>query len=144
MAIDIRPSEISSILRKQLSEFDRKVEMTEVGIVLSVGDGIAHIYGLAGAMAGELVTFPGDISGMVLNLEDDNVGVAIFGEDFHIKEGDEVKRTGRIASIPVGEAVKGRIVDALGNAIDGGSPIPAKDFRKIEVKAPGIIDRADV
>ncbi|MDD4870423.1 MAG: F0F1 ATP synthase subunit alpha [Kiritimatiellae bacterium] len=142
--MDLKPAEISSILKKQLAEFEQKVEMSEVGLVLSVGDGIAHIYGLSGVMAGELVIFTGDIPGMVLNLEDDNVGVAIFGEDFQIKEGDEVKRTGRIASVPVGEAVKGRIVDGLGKVIDGGSPIPASEFRKIEVKAPGIIDRADV
>jgi F-type H+-transporting ATPase subunit alpha len=144
MAIDLKPAEISSILKKQLAEFDQKVEVSDVGLVLSVGDGIAHVHGLSGAMAGELVKFPGDIAGMVLNLEDDNVGIAIFGEDFHVKEGDEVKRTGRIASIPVGDAVKGRIVDALGNAIDGGSPITNAEYRKIEVKAPGIIERADV
>jgi len=144
MAIDLKPSEISSILKQQLSDFDRQVEVSEVGVVLSVGDGIAHVHGLGGAMAGEIVAFPNNISGMILNLEEDNVGVAIFGEDWNVKEGDEVKRTGRIASIPVGEAVKGRIVDALGTAIDGGSPITATEFRKIEVKAPGIIDRADV
>lgn len=144
MAIDLKPSEISSILKKQLSDFKQQVDTAEVGVVLSVGDGIAHVYGLAGVMAGELVTFPGDISGMVLNLEDDNVGIAVFGEDFHVKEGDEVKRTGRIASISVGDAVRGRIVDALGNAIDGGSPISTSEYRKIEIKAPGIIDRADV
>jgi len=144
MAIDLKPSEISSILKKQLSDFKQQVETAEVGVVLSVGDGIAHVYGLAGVMAGELVTFPGDIAGMVLNLEDDNVGIAVFGEDFHVKEGDEVKRTGRIASISVGDAMRGRIVDALGNAIDGGSPISTTESRKIEIKAPGIIDRADV
>jgi len=144
MAIDLRPEEISSILKKQLSEFDQKSEVAEVGTVLTVGDGIAHVYGLSSVMAGELVEFSGDVAGMALNLEDDNVGVAIFGDDFRVKEGDEVRRTGKIASVPVGEAVVGRIVDALGRPIDGGPALAAKDSRKIEIKAPGIIDRQDV
>ena len=144
MSIDLRSGEISSILKRQLAEFDRKVEVSEVGTVLSVGDGIAWVHGLAGVMAGELVEFSDVITGLVLNLEEDNVGVAVFGEDSQVKEGDQVKRTGRIASVPVGETVTGRIVDALGRAIDGGAPLQTTEVRQIEVKAPGIIDRADV
>ena len=144
MAVDLRPEEIASILRKQLAEFDRKVEVSEIGTVLSVGDGIAHVHGLAGVMSGELVEFSEGLMGMALNLEEDNVGVAVFGEDFTIKEGDTARRTGKIASVPVGEGMAGRIVDALGLPIDGGPAIVAAEHRKIEVKAPGIIDRADV
>jgi F-type H+-transporting ATPase subunit alpha len=144
MAIDLRPEEISSILKKQLSEFEQKAEVAEVGTVLTVGDGIAHVYGLSSVMAGELVEFSGDVSGMALNLEEDNVGVAVFGDESSVKEGDEVRRTGKIASVPAGEAVVGRILDALGRPIDGGGPLAAKEYRKIEIKAPGIIDRQDV
>ena len=144
MAVDLRPEEIASVLRKQLAEFDRKVEVSEIGTVLSVGDGIAHVHGLSGVMSGELVEFTEGLMGMALNLEEDNVGVAVFGEDFTIKEGDTAHRTGRIASVPVGEGMAGRIVDALGLPIDGGPAITASESRKIEVKAPGIIDRADV
>ena len=144
MAIDLRPEEISSILKKQLSEFGQKADVAEVGVVLTVGDGIAHVYGLASVMAGEIVEFPNDIVGMALNLEEDNVGIAIFGDDSCVKEGDEVRRTGKIASVPVGEAIIGRVVDALGRPLDGGPALAAKDFRKIEIKAPGIIDRQDV
>jgi F-type H+-transporting ATPase subunit alpha len=141
---DLRPEEIASILRKQLSEFDQKVDISEVGTVLSVGDGIAHVHGLAGVMAGELVEFHGGLTGLALNLEEDNIGVAVFGEDREIKEGDSARRTGRIASVPVGEALAGRVVDALGMPIDGGPAIQGAEMRKIEVKAPGIIERADV
>ena len=144
MAVDLRLEEITSILRTQLSEFERKVDVSEVGTVLSVGDGIAHVHGLAGVMSGELVEFKSGLAGLALNLESDNVGVAVFGEDFEIKEGDTVRRTGRIASVPVGEAMAGRVVDALGRPIDGGPAIPAAETRKIELKAPGIIERADV
>jgi len=144
MAVDLRPEEIASILRKQISDFDQKIDVSEIGTVLSVGDGIAHVDGLTSVMAGELVEFREGLSGLVLNLEEDNVGVAIFGEDREIKEGDTVRRTGKIASVPVGEAVAGRVVDALGRPIDGGPPIQSSEMRKIEVKAPGIIDRADV
>ena len=144
MAVDLRPEEIASILRKQLSEFDQKVDVSEVGTVLSVGDGIAHVHGLAGVMAGELVEFKDGLTGLALNLEEDNVGIAVFGEDREIKEGDSARRTGRIAAVPVGEGLAGRVVDALGRAIDGGPAIKATQFSKIEVKAPGIIDRADV
>ena len=144
MAVDLRPEEIASILRKQISEFDQKVDVSEIGTVLSVGDGIARVDGLTGVMAGELVEFREGLTGLVLNLEADNVGIAIFGEDREIKEGDTVRRTGKIASVPVGEAVAGRVVDALGRPIDGGPAIKSSEMRKIEIKAPGIIDRADV
>ncbi len=144
MAIDLKPEEISSILKRQLSDFELKVESYEIGTVLSVGDGIARVHGLSKVMSGELVEFANGLRGMALNLEEDNVGVAIFGEDFHIKEGDVVKRTNKIASVPVGEGLVGRIVDALGNAIDGNAPIVTKETRNIEIKAPGIIDRQNV
>ena len=144
MAIDLKPEEVSAILKQQLNDFQMKSESYEVGTVLSVGDGIARVHGLSGVMAGELVEFPGGLRGMALNLEEDNVGVAIFGEDTHVKEGDEVKRTKDIASVPVGEALTGRIVDALGVAIDGNAPIQTSHRSQIEVKAPGIIERKDV
>ena len=144
MAIDLKPEEVSSILKNQLSDFELKAETYEIGTVLSVGDGIARIHGLAEVMAGELVEFSDGLMGMALNLEEENVGVAIFGEDTHVKEGDAVQRTKKIASVPVGEALTGRIVDALGNAIDGNAPISSSEIRQIEIKAPGIIDRANV
>lgn len=144
MTTNIRPEEISAILRKQLSDFDRKIEVYQIGTVLSVGDGIARVHGLADCMLGELVTFAGGITGMALNLEEDNVGVAIFGDVARIKEGDEVRRTNTIASVPVGESLVGRIVDALGVAIDENTPIFAKESRQIEVKAPGVMDRQNV
>ncbi|MDP2654216.1 MAG: F0F1 ATP synthase subunit alpha [Candidatus Omnitrophota bacterium] len=141
---ELKTAEISAILKKELAEFKVESNMYEIGRVISVGDGIARIYGLSQAMAGELVEFPGGLKGIVLNLEEDNVGAAIFGLDTNIKEGDEVRRTGTIASVPVGEALAGRVVDALGQAIDGHAPIQAKEFRPIEIKAPGIIDRKNV
>ncbi len=144
MPTNIRPEEISAVLKKQLADFERKTDSYEVGTVLNVGDGIARVHGLSSVMAGELVEFPLGLRGMVLNLEEDNVGVAVFGEDKHIREGDEVRRTQKIASVPVGEKLVGRIVDALGVAIDGNAPIEAKEFRQIEVKAPGIIERQNV
>jgi len=144
MAIDLKPEEISAILKRQLADFETESKVYEVGTVLQVGDGIARVHGLSNVMAGELVEFRGGLRGMALNLEEDNVGVAIFGDDTHVKEGDEVKRTETIASVPVGESLAGRILDGLGNAIDGGAPIQAKEFRQIEVKAPGIIKRQDV
>ena len=124
MPVDLRPEEITAILKKQLSEFDQKVEVSEVGTVLNVGDGIAHVYGLSRAMGGELVEFATGPRGMVLNLEEDNVGVAVFGEDSVIKEGDEVRRTGKMASVPVGESVTGRVLDALVFRLTGGSRSP--------------------
>jgi len=141
---NIRPEEISAVLKKQLKEFEKKADVYEVGTVLSVGDGIARVHGLSNVMAGELVQFDYGIMGMALNLEEDNVGITIFGEDTHIKEGDQVKRTKRIASVPVGEKLIGRIVDALGVAIDGNAPIETKDYQQIELKAPGIIKRKNV
>ena len=144
MTKSLKTAEISAILKKQLAEFELKSEMYEVGQVLSVGDGIARIYGLTKVMAGELLEFPGGLKGMALNLEEDNIGAAIFGDDKNIREGDEVRRTQRVASVPVGENMVGRVVNALGEAIDGGAPIQAKEFRQIEVKAPGIIARQNV
>jgi F-type H+-transporting ATPase subunit alpha len=142
--MEIRAEEISSILKKQIKEYEKRLEISETGTILYVGDGIARIYGLEKAMAGELLEFPGEIYGMVLNLEEDNVGSAIFGEDWHIKEGDVVKRTGRIAEVPVGDALLGRVVNALGQPIDGKGPIETKEYRPIEVKAPGIVYRQPV
>jgi len=123
---------------------EKMVEMEEVGTVLSIGDGIARIYGLSQVMAGELIQFENDIYGLALNLEEDNVGVAIMGHDAEIREGDKVKRTGRIAEVPVGEALLGRVVNALGHAIDGLGPIETKEKRQIEIKAPGIVKRQPV
>lgn len=140
----IRADEISRILKEQISQYNKKLEVTETGSVLSVGDGVARVYGLENAMAGELVEFPGNITGMVLNLEDAHVGVVIFGEDRHIKEGDTVKRTKKIVQVPVGEALLGRTVDALGNAIDGRGPIQTSHNRIVELKAPGIVYRQPV
>ena len=142
--MELKAEEISQIIREQITDYDKKVELSETGIVLSVGDGIARIYGLEKAMALELVEFPGNILGLVLNLEEDNVGVAIMGEDIHIKEGDMVKRTGRIAQVPVGEAVLGRVLSSVGEPIDGKGPLDAKEFRRVEMVAPGVIDRKGV
>ena len=142
--MDIRAAEISAILKDQIKNFGREAEVTEVGQVLSVGDGIARVYGLDNVQAGEMVEFPGGIRGMALNLESDNVGVVIFGNDRDIKEGDTVKRTGAIVDVPVGPELLGRVVDALGNPIDGKGPIKAKERRRVDVKAPGIIPRKSV
>ncbi|TNE90054.1 MAG: F0F1 ATP synthase subunit alpha [Deltaproteobacteria bacterium] len=142
--MDIRADEISQILKKQIKDYESRVSVAETGTILSVGDGIARIYGLENALAGELLEFPGGLRGMVLNLEEDNVGAALFGSDTEIKEGDEVKRTGTIVEVPVGEALMGRVVDALGNPIDGLGPIETEHSRKIELKAPGIIARKSV
>ena len=144
MTAEIRPGEITDILKREIQEYGREVDVAETGSVLSVGDGIARVYGLQSAMAGELVEFPGDVDGMVLNLEEDNVGIAIMGEASHIKEGDLVRRTGRIVEVPVGEALLGRVVDALGNPIDGKGPIEATETRRMELKAPGIVTRKSV
>jgi F-type H+/Na+-transporting ATPase subunit alpha len=142
--MELRAEEISQIIKDQIADFDKKVELSETGIVLSVGDGISRVYGLEQAMALELVEFPGGILGLVLNLEEDNVGIAIMGDDTHIKEGDIVKRTGRIAQVPVGDAVLGRVVSAVGEPIDGKGPIDAKEFRRVEMVAPGVIARKSV
>jgi F-type H+-transporting ATPase subunit alpha len=140
----IQAAEISAILRDQIRNFGREAEVAEVGRVLSVGDGIARIYGLDNIQAGEMVEFPGGIMGMALNLETDNVGCVIFGSDRDIKEGDVVKRTQSIVSVPAGDALLGRVVDALGNPIDGKGPIAATEMRVADVKAPGIIPRRSV
>jgi F-type H+-transporting ATPase subunit alpha len=140
----IRAEEISEIISKQIRDYEKKLDVSEVGTVLSVGDGIARVYGVENAMAMELLEFPGGILGMVLNLESDNVGVAVLGEVTHIKEGDIVKRTGRIAQVPVGEAVLGRVIDGTGAPIDGKGPIETTEFRRIEMIAPGVVQRQPV
>ncbi|MEO1198053.1 MAG: F0F1 ATP synthase subunit alpha [Pseudomonadota bacterium] len=142
--MDIRAAEISAILKDQIKNFGQEAEVSEVGQVLSVGDGIARVYGLDNVQAGEMVEFPGGIRGMALNLEVDNVGVVIFGSDRDIKEGDTVKRTGAIVDAPVGRGLLGRVVDALGNPIDGKGPIESDTRMRVDVKAPGIIPRKSV
>ena len=142
--MEIRAAEISAILKDQIENFGTESEISEVGQVLSVGDGIARIYGLDKVQAGEMVEFPGGIKGMTLNLEEDNVGVVIFGDDRTIREGDTVKRTGEIVDVPIGKELLGRVVDALGNPVDGKGPINASERSLIEVKAPGIIPRKSV
>ena len=140
----IKAGEISEIIRRQIQGFEAETDLTEMGRVIEVGDGIARVYGLEQAMSGELLQFPGDVYGLVLNLEEDNVGAVLLGEDRAIKEGDVVKRTGRIAQVPVGEPLIGRVVDALGQPIDGKGPVQAKEFRPIERYAPGVVDRRPV
>ena len=142
--MDIRAAEISAILKEQIATFGTEAEVAEVGQVLSVGDGIARVHGLDNVQAGEMVEFPGGIKGMALNLESDNVGIVIFGDDRNIKEGDTVKRTGAIVDVPVGKGLLGRVVDALGNPIDGKGPIEGAERTRVEVKAPGIIPRKSV
>src|ERR671922_2800418 len=142
--MDIRAAEISAILKQQIANFGTEAEVAEVGQVLSVGDGIARVYGLDSVKAGEMVEFPGGIKGMALNLERDNVGVVIFGDDRTIKEGDTVKRTGAIVDVPVGKGLLGRVVDGLGNPIDGKGPLTDVKRQRVEVKAPGIIPRKSV
>jgi len=142
--MQLRAEEISQIIKKQIQGYEQVALTQETGSVLSVGDGIARVYGLEGAMAGELLEFPGNLMGLVLNLESDNVGAALFGDATHIKEGAQVKRTGRILDVPVGEALVGRVVNALGQAIDGKGPIDSPHRRRVEVKAPGIIARQPV
>ncbi|HYZ21223.1 MAG TPA: F0F1 ATP synthase subunit alpha, partial [Rhodopila sp.] len=143
--MEIRPAEISEILKKQIAAFDTEANVAETGQVLSVGDGIARVFGLQNVMAGEMVEFPSaGLRGMALNLETDNVGIVVFGSDREIREGDTVARTGSIVDVPVGEALLGRVVDALGNPIDDKGPINATERRRVEVKAPGIIPRRSV
>lgn len=144
MSQHLHADEISSILKQQLADFQSKMDTYEIGTVLSVGDGIARVHGLSNVMSGELVEFANGLKGMALNLETDNVGVAIFGKDTQIKEGDEVKRTGKIASVPAGDDLLGRIVDGLGAAADGKPAIKPTQWQQIELKAPGIIDRKNV
>ncbi|MFZ0123144.1 MAG: F0F1 ATP synthase subunit alpha, partial [Xanthobacteraceae bacterium] len=142
--MDIRAAEISAILKEQIKNFGQEAEVSEVGRVLSVGDGIARVYGLDNVQAGEMVEFENGVRGMALNLETDNVGIVIFGNDREIKEGQTVKRTRAIVDAPVGKALLGRVVDALGNPIDGKGPIAAQERRRVDVKAPGIIPRKSV
>jgi F-type H+/Na+-transporting ATPase subunit alpha len=140
----IRADEIARVLREEIENYDRAVNVSETGSVISVGDGIARIHGLELVMAGELIDFPGGVSGIALNLEEDQVGAVLMGEYEHIKEGDEVRRTGRIMSVPVGDALIGRVVDGIGAPIDGKGPIAATDYNPIERLAPGVIDRSPV
>jgi len=142
--MDIQAAEISAILKQQIKDFGAEAQVSEIGQVLSVGDGIARVYGLDNVEAGEMVEFPGGVRGMALNLEQDNVGVVIFGSDRNIKEGDTVKRTGSIVDVPVGKGLLGRVVDPLGNPIDGKGPIVSSERRRVDVKAPGIIPRKSV
>ena len=142
--MDIRAAEISSILKSQIANFGVEAQVTEVGQVLSVGDGIARAYGLDKVQAGEMVEFENGTRGMALNLEGDNVGIVIFGADREIKEGQTVKRTGAIVDVPIGKELLGRVVDALGNPIDGKGPINAAKRARVDVKAPGIIPRKSV
>jgi F-type H+/Na+-transporting ATPase subunit alpha len=142
--MEIKVDEISELLRKQIADFEKKVDVSEVGSVISVGDGIARIYGLDKCMASELLEFPNGVMGMALNLEEDSVGAVLFGEDSLIHEGDIVKRTGRIMSVPVGEELRGRVVNAIGQPIDGKGPINTKEMRIVDIVAPGIIERKSV
>ena len=142
--MNLRADEISSLIQKQIEGFEEGIELKETGRVISVGDGIARIYGLGNAMSGELLEFPGGLSGMVLNLEEDNVGAVLLGRDDDIKEGDEVKRTGRIMEVPIGPELVGRVVDGIGQSIDGKGPIKTEKFGPIERIAPGVIDRKSV
>ncbi|MGH8003099.1 MAG: F0F1 ATP synthase subunit alpha, partial [Limisphaerales bacterium] len=140
----IKPEEVSSILQKEISQYQTRLEMEEVGTILQVGDGIARVWGLENVMMSELVTFPQDIVGVVLNLEQDNCGVAIFGSDQQIKEGDTVRRTGKIAQVPVGDVMCGRVVNALGQPLDGKGPIVTDKFRPLEGRAAGVTERQPV
>jgi len=142
--MEIRAEEITQVIKEQIGKYEQEVDISEVGRVLSVGDGIARIYGLQNVMANELIEFPHGIMGMVLNLEEDNIGAAILGEDIHIKEGDLVKRTNKITRVPVGEALVGRVVNALGQPIDGKGDIEAEEFRNVEARAPGVVWRMPV
>ena len=142
--MDIRAAEISAILKERIKNFGQEAEVSEVGQVLSVGDGIARVYGLDNVQAGEMVEFESGVKGMALNLEVDNVGIVIFGNDREIKEGQTVKRTGAIVDVPVGKGLLGRVVDALGNPIDGKGPINAEQRARVDIKAPGIIPRKSV
>ncbi len=141
---NLKAEEISELIKKQIADFEKRVDVSEVGSVIKVGDGIARVYGLDKCMASELLEFPNGVYGMALNLEEDMVGAVLFGEDKLIKEGDIVKRTGKIMEVPVGEALVGRVVNAIGQPIDGKGPIDAKDSRMVDVVAPGIVDRQPV
>src|SRR3954463_11914047 len=140
----IKADEITKLIRQQIENYETRIAVDEVGTVLSLGDGIARVHGLEKAMAGEMLQFPHDVYGIAMNLEEDQVGVVLLGDYTEIKEGDEVKRTGRIMSVPVGEAMVGRVVDALGRPIDGKGPISTTQYNAIERLAPGVIDRRPV
>src|SRR6476660_7744286 len=140
----LRASEISDIIKKQIQDFDANVTITEIGTVIKIGDGIAEIHGLEKVMAGELLEFPHDVRGLALNLEEDKVGAVLFGNFQEIKEGDLVKRTGRIMQVPVGDALIGRVVDSLGNAVDDRGPIMTEEYYPVERIAPGVVDRQPV
>jgi len=142
--MEIKADEISRIIEQKISGFEREIDLQETGVIISIGDGIARIYGLENAMAGELLEFPHNITGMVLNLEEDNIGAVVFGEDYKIKEGDLAKRTGKIARVPVGEALVGRVVDGLGEPIDGKGPVETTEYRNVEQNAPGVVVRQPV
>lgn len=142
--MNLRPEEISSIIKEQIKKYEGKIELSDVGTVTTVGDGIAGVHGLEKCMSGELIEFPGQVYGMALNLEEDIVGAVLLGSDENIKEGDVVKRTSRIVEVPVGDALLGRVVNSLGQAIDGKGPIKTDKFRPIERVAPGIITRKSV
>ena len=144
MAIEIRPDEVSDILRQQLKQFDKSIDVYDMGTVIEVGDGIARVHGLANAMSGELIQFPNDILGMVFNLEEDNVGCVLFGEDTLIKEGDVAKRTDNVVQVPVGDELLGRVIDPVGRPLDGKGPINAEKSQPVERKAPGVIERQPV
>src|SRR5580693_1919900 len=140
----IRADEITSILRQEIEHYEQAIDVSETGSVISVGDGIARVHGLERVMAGELIEFPHDVAGIAMNLEEDQVGSVLLGDYTEIKEGDEVKRTGRIMSVPVGEALIGRVVNALGVPIDGKGPISTSETRPVEAIAPGVVDRRSV
>src|SRR6058998_463980 len=142
--MQIKADEISAIIREKIMAFDKHVDVNEMGSVIQVGDGIAKIYGLDGAMAGEMLEFPGNLYGMTLNLEEDNVGAVVMGDDTGLKEGDPVKRTGRIAEVPVGDALTGRVVSGIGLPLGGKGPIKSSASHRIEVRAPGVVDRQSV
>jgi len=142
--MEIRAEEISAIIKQQIEQFDQVIDVSETGTIIAVGDGIARIYGLDRAMAGELLEFADGTIGMVLNLEEQNVGAAILGETTHLREGDTVRRTGRIVEVPVGEALIGRVVNGIGLPIDGAGPLHIEESRQVELKAPGIVTRKSV
>ena len=142
--MNLRPEEISAVIKEQIKNYEKKLEVSDFGTVIQVGDGIARVYGLENCMAGELLEFPGEIYGMAMNLEEDNVGCVIMGSDREIKEGDIVKPTGRVIEVPVGEAMIGRVVNALGQPIDGKGPIKAEAHRPVENVAPGVLHRKSV
>ena len=144
MQVSLKPEEISKLIKEQIKRYDEELEIDETGTVITIGDGISLIHGLQNAMAGELLRFPGDVYGMVMNLEEEHVGAVLMGDDRGIREGDEVKRTGRIVEVPVGDCMLGRVVNALGQAIDGGEPIQSDKFRPVERVAPGVMTRKSV